>query len=246
MHLMNSKPSIQSDIQIDFPASNNKFFTTQLSQVNGEVSLKFLKETNNVVSIDIGLKGDVRTRLRGSEMDNTGAIYDDDKTRIDVLFNQSLNMFEFDENDVSKPCFNKGYIMETPFEFEFPVNEMSLPSSCEMLGPSKFEVRQDRIASLTVRYEFYVRVKYVGKITKELKVYDVLVPLMFQGDSLNPLRVKPISEDTQLFMNKLKIYTPQDDGRAIKNEFYSRSLGHNLISGSPMSHGSIGHGSVST
>ncbi|GMG55663.1 unnamed protein product [Ambrosiozyma monospora] len=147
--------------------NKNKFFTSQLNTVKGSAEVYFKENLNNVYQIDMGLKGDIRSKCRSSQQNTTNY-------NIDILFNESKTLFT--EHNGQTTSFPKNSVIEYPISFVFPSNDISLPSSCENI------LTADGRSSITVRYELYLRFSIKDQPEEFL---DLLVPLKFQGDSVS-------------------------------------------------------------
>ncbi|GMG20071.1 unnamed protein product [Ambrosiozyma monospora] len=169
-----NKDRILPKFEIDFP-SKNQIFSPQFNKVKGRVSLKFVDEATKVVSIDIGIKGDIRTHQTNSS--KAAAPNQRKRARFDVLFNKSFNAFTSKQDHTDFP---EGYILDYPFNLEIPNDKsISLPSSCDNFGGTS----KNFAAHISVKYELYVRVRYTTTVKKNCTFLDFLVPLKFQGDS---------------------------------------------------------------
>ncbi|GME79706.1 unnamed protein product [Ambrosiozyma monospora] len=169
-----NKDRILPKFEIDFP-SKNQIFSPQFNKVKGRVSLKFVDEATKVVSIDIGIKGDIRTHQTNSS--KAAPPSQRKRARFDVLFNKSFNAFTSKQDHTDFP---EGYILDYPFNLEIPADKsISLPSSCDNFGGTS----KNFAAHISVKYELYVRVQYTTTVKKNSTFLDFLVPLKFQGDS---------------------------------------------------------------
>ncbi|GMF05380.1 unnamed protein product, partial [Ambrosiozyma monospora] len=158
----------QSPIRARFSVryqNKNKIFTSQLNNVKGCAEVYFRENLNNVYQIEMGLKGDIRSKRRTSKPSTT-------HYNIDILFNESKTVFS--EHNGHTTSFPQNSILEYPIRFTFPSNEISLPSSCENI------LTADGRSSVTIRYELYLRFSIKDQPEEFL---DLLIPLKFQGDS---------------------------------------------------------------
>ncbi|GMG56291.1 unnamed protein product [Ambrosiozyma monospora] len=188
---MTSKATAEFTLQ--YP-TKSQIFSSQLNQVCGTAKLQIPETINNVLSIELGLKGDVRSRkLDAEDYDLSSISLDEDSiedsisltsstsesvlsikkvnVKVDILFNESKPVYTLG----TKVDLPAGTFLEFPIDFQFPSGNFELPSSIDDLsvGDSK----------LTIRYELYLRIKMATGSIHLPENLDFLTPLKYQGGS---------------------------------------------------------------
>ncbi|GMG47593.1 unnamed protein product [Ambrosiozyma monospora] len=188
-----------------------EIFSSIHRRVKGNIEIYIpSKEYYSIESIDVGFKGDVRTRINerisSSQPAKSNGFLSSFKTHkrsssnsspvkkvhkvnkdgvVYVLFDESFNIFK---SETSPDVFNIDYILtRVPFEFMFPSFEkdgdLRLPSSGDSFCYADSPGNGE--ANTTVRYELYVRVRALSS-PGECYNIDFLAPLKYQGGSLPP------------------------------------------------------------
>ncbi|GME83556.1 unnamed protein product [Ambrosiozyma monospora] len=207
-----------AEFTLQYP-TKSRIFSSQLNQVCGTAKLQIPETINNVLSIDLGLKGDVRSRkLDTKDPTSTSmSLYEDSismnpstdsesvpsmkkfNVKVDILFNESKPVYTLG----TKVYLPGGTFLEFPIDFHFPSGKFELPSSIDDLSI------EDR--KLTIRYELYLRIKIATGSIHLPEYFDFLAPLKYQGGSTPEYISRNATEEDEEEPSELLRYKIKDD-----------------------------------
>ncbi|GMG52100.1 unnamed protein product [Ambrosiozyma monospora] len=188
----------------------NQIFTPQFRRVKGNARFQVKKDIPNVVYIEFGFRGRSITNFLYQQAEH---LHKDP-----VLYEERLTLFEND----TKRLYNSfahtgshsstvisGTVFDVDFVYDFPT-DVFLPSSCEELG--------DDEGWINVRYELFVRVRYLDDKDVE-KPFELSCSVKYQGKSNSELAgSERVTTSHKLFKSKLKYYIcDPETGRMIEN-----------------------------
>ncbi|GMG21179.1 unnamed protein product [Ambrosiozyma monospora] len=178
------KHCVKPEFQISH-LTPNKFFTQDYNQVTGNITLNVTNPLQDIISIEIGLRGSCLTRFQESY--NLGNLANDQHHKHTTpLFNQSNVVYQSPAAVCAVPGqvtaavaapIAPGSVFHFPFQFEFP-RGFALPSSCDRVG----ENRDDK-GYLSVSYQVYARFNYRSLISSTGDYFEFTTLLNYQGGS---------------------------------------------------------------
>ncbi|GME82077.1 unnamed protein product [Ambrosiozyma monospora] len=150
-----NKTAILPRFELEFP-NKNHVFSNHHNRVKGRVELQFVAETSDVTAITVGFKGDctlIQGQSSAGDASDKKKSKKDDKdsrdTKSETLFQYSTTVF----NSKKPVDFPEGYVLEYPLDYSLPVDEKTLPSSCESFGLESGVLS----GTVFVTYELFVR-----------------------------------------------------------------------------------------
>ncbi|GME71123.1 unnamed protein product [Ambrosiozyma monospora] len=188
----------------------NQIFTPQLRRVKGNAKFMVKKDIPEVVYIEFGFRGRSITNFlyqHAEHLHKDPVLYEERTTLFEKDSKRLYNSFAYTGSHSSTVI--SGTLFDVDFVYDFPT-DVFLPSSCEELG--------DDEGWITVRYELFVKVRYLNDKGIE-KSFELSCNVKYQGKSNSELvGIERVTTSHKLFKSKLKYYIcDPETGRMVEN-----------------------------